>query len=596
MTTARVAGTEVSAFVEMLEERLLLSSAPVLLPAPVAASDGKAAIVTPSAAKPAKPTRDDYGNTFDAAKALSLSTSGALTAAGKIEVAGDVDMFKFTATVTGRMTITMTGSATKKTTLLPKLTVFDGLRNEVGTTVTVTIDVTAGDLYYVKAEAANGVTGSWSVSVTTEASKPDVNPPAFLPTADAYTAMETVMAKAVGSVLVVQGTEGDDTITISQALGEMTVVSGSVSSSVLGTFQGIALYGFGGADWLRLDASVTVVSVIYGGTEADQLFDNGPGTGYLYGQDDADLLVTVGGGMDVLYGGEGLDSLWLDATDQAPDASSSETAGKTVHVISAFNMGMPLEIQGQDLTDPATSYVFEDYNSHPLFVDTPEYNDVQQGYLGDCYFLAAVGSLAYSDPGDYTAGTAGIVQEMIAPLGDGSYAVRFYSGGTPVYVRVDGELPVSGGLIFAQLTPDGETWVALAEKAYAQFAGANSYAAIEGGYMDVVYDQVTGLASSWKFTYAATASELALAIDAGRALSAASGTDSYPIVGGHAYEILNVYQKDGQTFVTLYNPWGVDFGNWFPDGPYDTNPNDGLIDLTWTDFTAKFSWIAFSAA
>jgi len=28
---------------------------------------------------------------------------------------------------------------------------------------------------------------------------------------------------------------------------------------------------------------------------------------------------------------------------------------------------------------------------------------------------------------------------------------------------------------------------------------------------------------------------------------------------------------------------------------YDDYPNDGLIDLTWTDFVAKFSWIAISA-
>jgi len=333
-----------------------------------------------------------------------------------------------------------------------------------------------------------------------------------------------------------------------------------------------------------------VVSVTFAGADDDQLFDNGSGRSYLYGQDGADLLVTVGGGSDVLYGGEGLDSLWLDAADQTPDVSSAETAGKTVHSIAAFNMGVSLEIEGQNLTDPATAYSYANYNSHPLFVDTPEFNDVQQGYLGDCYFLAAVGSLAYSDPGDYAAGTAGVIQEMIAPLGDGSYAVRFYNGSTPVYVRVDGDLPVYGSsLIFADLTPDGETWVALAEKAYAQFAGANSYANIEGGYMFTVYNQVTGVTSSWKYTYATTPSELESLLSAGRALSAASAADSYPIIGGHAYEILDVYQQDGQTYVTLYNPWGVDGVS------PSIGANDGLIDLTWTDFVAKFSWIAISA-
>jgi len=596
MRTAVNSDREVPVSLEMLEDRLLLSSVSVLLPAAVSASSSKTAVFAASPTrptKPTKPTKDDYGNTFETAKQLSLSADGALTATGKIETVGDVDMFTFTATVTGTMTVTMTGSSTRKTTLVPLQTVYDQAEQIVPETTTssATFEVTVGERYYVEAAALNSSTGSWSVTVSTVAPEPDVNPPAFLPTAGAYEAAETVTPTAVGSVLVVQGTTGGDVITISQTVAGMTVVSGSTTIEVPGTFQGIAMYGFEGADWLRLDDSVSVVSVTFAGADDDQLFDNGSGRSYLYGQDGADLLVTVGGGGDVLYGGEGLDSLWLDAADLTPDVASAETAGKTVHSITAFNLGVSLEIQGQNLTDPATTYSYANYNSRPLFVDTPEFNDVQQGYLGDCYFLAAVGSLAYSDPGDYAAGTAGVIQEMIAPLGDGSYAVRFYNGSTPVYVRVDGDLPVYGSrLIFADLTPDGETWVALAEKAYAQFAGANSYANIEGGYMFVVYNQVTGVTSSWKYTSATSASELESLLGAGRALSAASATDSYPIVGGHAYEILDVYQQDGQTYVTLYNPWGVDGA----DG-YDDYPNDGLIDLTWTDFVAKFSWIAISA-
>ena len=109
--------------------------------------------------------------------------------------------------------------------------------------------------------------------------------------------------------------------------------------------------------------------------------------------------------------------------------------------------------------------------------------------------------------------------------------------------------------------------------------------------MFVVYNQVTGVTSSWKYTYATTATEVKSLLDAGRAVTAASNsTSSDPIVGGHAYEILDVYEQDGQAHVTVYNPWGVDGA----DG-YDDYPNDGLIDLTWTDFVAKFSWIAISA-
>src|SRR5262245_22477174 len=48
---------------------------------------------------------DDFGNDFSTAQPLTLSAGGAASQAGTIESAGDADVFEFTATTTGRMTV-----------------------------------------------------------------------------------------------------------------------------------------------------------------------------------------------------------------------------------------------------------------------------------------------------------------------------------------------------------------------------------------------------------------------------------------------------------------------------------------------------------
>src|SRR5262249_26799476 len=53
----------------------------------------------------------DFGNDFSTAQALTLSAGGAASQAGTIEAAGDADVFEFTATATGRMTVLQQPSA-----------------------------------------------------------------------------------------------------------------------------------------------------------------------------------------------------------------------------------------------------------------------------------------------------------------------------------------------------------------------------------------------------------------------------------------------------------------------------------------------------
>jgi hypothetical protein len=220
-----------------------------------------------------------------------------------------------------------------------------------------------------------------------------------------------------------------------------------------------------------------------------------------------------------------------------------------------------------------------------LFSRTPSHTDEYQGQLGDCYFISALGTLADSNPA--------AVQNMFIDNGDGTFAVRFYTGtygtiynyndgsisagftnnvGTADYITVDRMLPVSstGILVYANYganyTNTANTlWIALAEKAYAQWNetgkegrdGLNAYASIQGGWMATVDAQVLGYNAT---DYIMTNTNKQVAIDALAAHKAVtigtlqwSGT-KYGLYATHAYAIVG-YNPSTDMF-TLYNPWG----------------------------------------
>ena len=304
----------------------------------------------------------------------------------------------------------------------------------------------------------------------------------------------------------------------------------------------------------------------------------------------------------VITGGGGTDSVWCDSTDLLTDGTAAEAAAGNIHRIASFyqpytgnaNLAgyVSKEIAGQDLQDP----VGDDYTrgwanfaDHPLFNGTPTYSDIRQGSVGDCYYVASLASLADSDPD--------IIRQMMVSLGDGTYAVRFYRNNQEVYLRVDADLPIYSGnsLSYAKLTPDGEIWVALAEKAYCYFRyGENSYASIAGGWMSTVYQEVTGKTATTLWTgnsAASVASSIAAALAAGHAVTAGSyDSPPSPIFGGHAYEVKAIQGTGDAAIVTVYNPWGYDGRG------SDDNPSDGLIRLTMAQFQTCFSSFVVSGA
>jgi hypothetical protein len=227
---------------------------------------------------------------------------------------------------------------------------------------------------------------------------------------------------------------------------------------------------------------------------------------------------------------------------------------------------------------PLSPYDYQ-YFIQPLFSNGINPDDVRQGQVGDCYFLATLASIANEQP-QY-------IQDMFIDNGDNTFTVRFFNKGVADYVTVDRFLPkASWGVAYANATLD--VWVALAEKAYAQLAeshwsrsstSTNAYYSISGGWMSNVIPQVTALGAVSKSVTSTTKAQLiALSnstslLTVGFVYGTVAGSG---IFNSHAYTITS-YNAVTDTFF-LRNPWG-----------------NNHVSVTWDQLIANkaiFNWSA----
>jgi Calpain family cysteine protease/Calx-beta domain/Ser-Thr-rich glycosyl-phosphatidyl-inositol-anchored membrane family len=210
---------------------------------------------------------------------------------------------------------------------------------------------------------------------------------------------------------------------------------------------------------------------------------------------------------------------------------------------------------------PLSSYGYQ-YFSQPLYANGINADDVRQGQVGDCYFLATLSAIANEQP-QY-------IQDMFIDNGDNTFTVRFFKNGVAEYVTVDRFLPkASWGAAYANAAT--ELWVALAEKAYAQLAeskwsrsstSTNSYDSISGGWMSNVIPQVTAMGGVAKSIGSTTKAQLISLANSNTLLTAGFvyGTIAGDgIVNGHAYTITGYDAVTDKFF--LRNPWGYSHAN-----------------------------------
>lgn len=205
-------------------------------------------------------------------------------------------------------------------------------------------------------------------------------------------------------------------------------------------------------------------------------------------------------------------------------------------------------------------------------------DDIQQGGLGDCWFLAALASVA-DDRHDPASHVRRILRNKVlmgdankAAIGKGGqiFKFNFYRMGEWHTVSIDSELPQKRR---SQPSKTKEWWVPLTEKAYAKFNGP--YDNIEGGApawglaeltggipitFQLQWDKINPMGvETFKSFVKGYLSKNAICC----AGNNGTGGESYEpngLIAGHAYSVLNIIDIDTYdgpvTLVRVRNPWG----------------------------------------
>ncbi len=217
------------------------------------------------------------------------------------------------------------------------------------------------------------------------------------------------------------------------------------------------------------------------------------------------------------------------------------------------------------------------------------WDQVVQGQLGSCFFLATLAELVKTRP-DFVA-------RRIRDDGNGAYAVTLYRpDGRPVSVEVDDRFPAaaSGAPYFGRGLDPAEIRPALFEKAFAKLSGG--YSAIDGGDATAAFRALTGAParehanrrlsedSLWRLLASALKGGrpvVASTLDRTELKRASGREDLGGVIDDHVYAVLDLDEEGGRRFVSLYTPLSPADAGCAKDGPR-------LLKLTLDDFKRDF--------
>ncbi|XP_017705548.1 PREDICTED: calpain-13 [Rhinopithecus bieti] len=200
--------------------------------------------------------------------------------------------------------------------------------------------------------------------------------------------------------------------------------------------------------------------------------------------------------------------------------------------------------------------------------------DIQQGGAGDCWFLAALGSLTQNP--QYMQKILK-VQSFSQPYA-GIFHFRFWQCGQWVEVVIDDRLPVQGDecLFVHPRYKNQEFWPCLLEKAYAKLLG--SYSNLHYGFLEDALVDLTGgvltnihlhsspmdLVNTVK-TATKAGSLITCATPSGKSTDTAQAMEN-GLVSLHAYTVTGAeqiqYRRGWEEIISLWNPWGWGETEW----------------------------------
>ena len=402
-----------------------------------------------------------------------------------------------------------------------------------GTTKTYTdTGLTVGTTYAYEIEATTAVACSGASNFVT------VTPaPAPAPSTNGVT-----IATRFSNELVITATGTADSVSVTESGSTLTIVADGQTTTDAAPAAGLFIYTRGGIDKVNVDKSVTTTTTVD----------------------------TIDGAIDTITNADANANIWCDSTDIF-------TGSGVVHKVGTFAAGVSKALNAAmpNPTDGGATIV----DKASLFGTGPVAGDVNQGEVGDCYFMSSLAAFAGTKPS--------VLTNSAVDLGDGTYAVQFMnSSNQPVFVRVSDSFSAGpfGGFMYAHPGTNGTVWAMVFEKAFCYFrTGANSFASINGGWMGEVYSDLgvnsTNFAPSAS-TDSALYSTLSADLSAGRTVTVAC-FNGPNLVDDHAYTLVGVTTSStGVHQYIVRNPWGV-------SGDSLEN-SQGYATLTYAQFVANF--------
>jgi hypothetical protein len=398
------------------------------------------------------------------------------------------------------------------------------------TTSYVDSAVTAGQAYNYEVEAF-GSTGL-------------VSPASGVATLSAptQTSAGVAITTRFGNELVITASGADDSISLAESGSTLVINADGQSYTQAVPTAGIFVYTRGGSDGISIDSSVITSTTV----------------------ESIDSAATA------ISSSSSSVSAWIDSSD-------IYTGTGTVHRVSAFAGGVGKAL-GASLANPTDSGSVTPVNLS-LFGTGPVAGDVNQGEVGDCYFLSSLAAFAGEKPS--------VLLNSAVDMGDGTYTVQFMSGSTPTYVRVSNQMPTGpfGGFMYAHPGANNTMWAMVLEKAFSYFrTRANTYASISSGWMSEAYADLGVNSSSFyagSYTDNAFAALMLNDLNNHEAVTLATYSPAPNLVSSHAYTLVSVYtNSSGTNEYVVRNPWGVS-GDSLEDG-------QGYATLTFAQVVANF--------
>jgi hypothetical protein len=248
--------------------------------------------------------------------------------------------------------------------------------------------------------------------------------------------------------------------------------------------------------------------------------------------------------------------------------------------------------------------VFHPFNANQPVVNGTSVADIRQGQNPLCQTDAALAE-AVKEGHDFSGD--------IHYLGNHLYNVKLHGNVPSQKVYFDGWTNNNDPVV-----ANGEFWTVLLQRARLQSLGIdpsvqhtmtdwNAFNQNDHGRLYSIAEALyffTGSASAFYSVGNANPQTLQADLAQGDfvialSFSAGGSISRDGIVGNHAYAVLAVYNEAGVWKVRLYNPWGMDRDNGATLDALDKShpaANDGVITLTWQQFTSTSNFKGFFVA